>query len=104
MEEDQPSLPRPLGSDVLIKNPLFGKIDYLEEQINKLPPKDKEAFIRKNAFQVWNKVEIISVGSLVRELKEGDQVLCDPSIATTGKLILEGEYILARENQIYAIW
>jgi hypothetical protein len=98
-------LRKPLGSYVLIKNPLtremFGKE---KELLEKLPEDQREEYMKAHYDSLWDGVEILAIGPDVRGLKVGDKAVTNGMLVSNGTYTQKDTYILVREGQFVAVW
>lgn len=101
---DGEKLPRPLWRHLIIRNPLYD-IDLVkvDKEIQKLPPsKQQEAMDRQ--MRKWERVEIISADEDCQCIETGDVCLTTAQDAVSAIKILDGEFLMVRENIFKAIW
>lgn len=85
---------KPLGAYVLIENPLkAGLVEEIEKKIEKLPPKDREDYIKKYHRDIFENIGVVAVGPDVTSIKEGDVVVSNPELLSRAHAI-EGENFL----------
>ena len=97
-------LPRPLFNQLILKNPLFGKVEEMRDELAKLPEKAKAEYIQENVLDIFDKVEVVAIGKSCAEVKEGDIVMVSPDTVKTGIQLNKGEYVIIRESNLLAIW
>jgi hypothetical protein len=101
--EEALQYPTPLGSYVLIANPLFG-IEALEPEVEKLPEKDRKAFVQEKLGDIWESIVILGKGHAVVALEVGDKVISDSSILDGAIPIQFGKYLFVRESKFVGKW
>lgn len=95
----------PTFKDVIIENPLFTKTETIRTELEKMPEKSREQYLKDNVDNVWNKVKVVKVAKDVTEVREGNLVVVDHSrILDVGMPIFEGKYIQVSINLIKGIW
>ena len=97
------ALPRPLQRMVIIRNPLYAiDLEQVDKEIKKLAPnKQQEAYEKQ--MKVWEKTEILAADSEC-SIVAGDVCLTTASDAMTAIKIMEGEFLMVRENIFKAVW
>jgi hypothetical protein len=95
---------KPARHYVLIKNPLFGKIDDLEKGAEELPEEQRQEFVTKALGPIWENIEVVAVGEGVLDFKAGDIVVTDARAIANGMYISEEEYLLVRDNAFMGTW
>ncbi len=102
--KDGQNLPRPLQRMAIIRNPLFDiDLKKVDEEIAKMAPnKQQEAYEKQ--MKVWEKTEIISADNDCQIIKSGDVCLTTAQDAISATKIMDGEFLMVRENIFKAIW
>ena len=95
---------KPLGSFVLVRNPLHGKLEAMEDALEKMPEKDRMEYLKENMYDVWQDLEILGVGPRVETLTVGDHVATEPELAKRGIVVMGGEYLMIRESDFVGLW
>jgi hypothetical protein len=99
------TLPTPTFKDVIVENPLFDKTEEIRKELEKMPEKNREEYLKKNIDHVWDKVKVIKVSKNVTEVKTNDVVFVDPiKVTDVGIPLQEGKYIQIPEYLIKGIW
>lgn len=97
--------PSPLFGDVLIKNPLKGDmVASIEDEVKRLPEKEKQAFLEEKMKSMWGFVEILAVGPDCRALEVGDKVIASSQSVTGALPTPDGEYLLVSERSFRGRW
>lgn len=105
LEEGEVGYPKPLFSDVIIRNPITDELmATIDSKISKLPEKEREEYLRSNLKDLWAKVEIIEVGSDCRSLKKGDIGMASHSIASHSVPTPDGKFLIVPERMFKAVW
>jgi hypothetical protein len=94
---------KPLGDYVLFKNILKDKMVEIEKVSITLPPKEKENYIKAHHKEIFEEIEIISVGDECKYLKKGDLAISNPELLSRCFNIEFGEFILARESAFIGV-
>jgi len=97
-------LPKPLANYVLVANPIYGKTETMEGDIAKLPPAEREAFMKHNMYDIWQDMEVLAVGPSVVTLKVRDAVISTPTLAAAGIVVCEEKYLMIRESNFVGLW
>jgi len=98
-------IPKPLANNVLIANPVNEKLaESVEAKASKLPPKEKDAFFRKEMAAMWESIEIVAVGPQCTFLTVGDLAIGTPEVVQTAIPTPDSKYLLLRETAFKAIW
>ena len=102
---EQIGRPKPLFGDVLIENPLNSDtIKSIEEHANKLPEKDRQAFLEEKMSKMWGNVEILAVGEDCRALSPGDIVIGSSNSVTNAMPTPDGKYLFVPERSFRGKW
>jgi hypothetical protein len=106
MEVGELKLPKPVFSDVLIKNPITQELsESIDKEISMLPKEDRDKYLQEKIPELWSSVEIISVGPDCRMIKPGEKAILDSNgVLNSGLYVLNSGYILFSERLIKAIW
>jgi hypothetical protein len=108
MEVGEVKLPRPVLSDVLIKNPLTEELSAeIDKEVSMLPKEDREKYLQTKIPTLWYKVTILEKGPECRisGLEKGSEVILDSNtVMNTCTYVENGEYLLFSERAIKAIW
>lgn len=98
------NLPKPLFNQIIVKNPLFGKVEEMRDELAKLPEKAKEQYIKENVLDIFDKVQVVAVGKSCTEIKENNVVMVGPDTIKLGIQLNQGEFVILRETSILAVW
>lgn len=104
LNEGKQLFPNPMYNYVVIRNPLHNMQEELKEKMTKLPPKEKEEFIRSTSKK-FSEVEVLATGPGVthENMKPGARVMTT-MIQVSNALGYGEEFIYMRENEFIAIW
>ena len=97
-------VPKPLSSLVLINNPLYGKMDEMQEELDKLPPEAAEEYMRENIYSLVDRVKVIDVGPDARGINPGDELTTTMSSLEGAIKVCDEKYLLVRSSSFYAVW
>lgn len=98
-------IPKPLFSEVLIKNPLTAALaDEVENTIKKLPASQKEAYLKENFKDMWKEIIVIATGSECRFIKPGDSVIPGPGMLEAATQTPDGKYLFIPERVFKGVW
>jgi hypothetical protein len=103
-EEMMAGMPTPIGSDVVIANPITAEVAAeIDKVAAKLPQKEKEEFFKKNMTDLWSCLEILAVGDC-RFLKAGDFVFGTPEVLQSAVAVPGEKYLIIRESAFKGKW
>jgi hypothetical protein len=86
-------------NNVLIENPFRFKDEKTIKELEKLPVSLREQELAKKQ-DLFYKCEVINCGDSCTKVAIGDLIFIDVEIATGGKPIHFGDYIMIKENAI----
>lgn len=104
-EKPSARMPRPLFSEVLIKNFLTEEVkEQLKSDVEKLPAVSQEAYFKDYIKSIMKEVEILAVGEDCRALKVGDRAIPGESFMSSITPTADGIYVFVPERAFKGVW
>lgn len=101
-------VPTPGPGLILFKNPIKSKTEEefkaIEEKAKKLPPKEKEDYFKEQMAEMWDTLEVITVGEDCRWVQAGDLMIGTPEVVRMSEPTPNEEYMVIRESAFKLKW
>ena len=108
MEESKQAIaamPQVAPGHILLKNPVTVETSVeVDKATAKLPPKEKEAYMRKEFANLWQSVEVVAVGNNCNWIEVGDKIVGNQETIESMTSSPSGDYVVVRESVIKMKW
>jgi len=99
------SIPKALGSYILIENPFKNLSAEFLEELEKLPPNIRQEHANTKREEMWGNVKVISAGPSAVGIKEGDYVIINGIEVGINPITAVGDkYLVIRSSSCIAVW
>lgn len=91
----------PTGTYVLVENPLTkGLADEIIKKAEKMPEKDREAYVREHHQSIFENIKVVAVGEDVdqKKIKPGDIMVSNPNLLKNSYPVLAEQYLICSSN------
>jgi hypothetical protein len=98
-------IPKPLDSQILIKNPITtDAVSELEELGKKLPEKEKKEYYKKQMSKMMDSLEVVSVGPDVKDIEKGDKLVGTEDILQSASPTPDSKFLFVRRSAVKGKW
>lgn len=105
MSKENVKVPQPLMNYVLVDNPLKGEIvEKYAEELKAIPKDRQPAYLMTKLGKTFEKLKVVAVGPMVRDLKVGDEAIVSMDIVTQGIPVCEDKYWMTKEHNFLGKW